>query len=238
MLDFLRRLWNYDVQLVPIALAVALVELPAWIQRRAQIAYVPIYFAFFPLAALNSDLSIYLGEDYFLGRDVIDEDAEPLRRRIVAKGILSMAIAALAIPAFAGFVAAFFLTPTTMRDFLIATVLIKLPRILISLRDFPSHGSPAMRHRALLSFIYLAYVGVFVQVALFAYSWPQPFIVAGDWSGLIAALSSVIFLQVLGQALLLGLLTAVFISLITDRKVRAENLATRTENSQSQGPES
>lgn len=93
------------------ALTIPLVyELVGQVRRWLQLPYVPIYFQFLPFEALNSDLSVYLGDDYFMGPSggpsISKKEAERLKRRIQYTGALSIAIAALALPGVTAFVAA------------------------------------------------------------------------------------------------------------------------------------
>lgn len=227
MTDWLTRIWTFEIQVVPVLVALGIVELPAFVQRRMRLAYVPIYFAVFPLAELNKDLSIYLGEDYWYGQETTETSADELRRRIVFKAILSMAIASLAIPLLTGFAGAFFLTASTLSQFLLVATMLKLIRIVRAIRDFPTHANGTRANRALLSLIYFFYLGVFVQMILKAYRWTKPYVESNQWPELAAALSDLVFTRVVAQAIVLSLLTAAFVSLIADRKLRAHNLAER-----------
>jgi len=226
----LHLIWNWQIQVAPVLLAVLLVELPAYIQRRARIAYVPIYFAVFPLGELNKDLSVYLGEDYWLGRSVEDDEADEIRKRIIFKSMLSMALAAIVIPLFAGFVSAFFLIGNTLTQFVIVALGLKGYRIAKAVRDFPQHANGTVRNRLLLTGIYLLYLGVFAQMIVTAHKWTRPFVESGDWAALISNLSNLIFTKVTVQAIILALLSAAFVSLIADKKLRRENLRGRADD--------
>jgi hypothetical protein len=227
MKALLAELWLARVQIVPVLLALGILELPGIIQKRFRLAYVPIYFAVFPLGELNKDLSIYLGEDYWYGGDISENEAEDLRKQILFKSILSMAIAALAIPLFTGFLTAFFLTADSLTHFIILAVLLKLSRILRSVWDFPQHANGTTRNRLLLALIYFLYLGVLVQMILLAYHWTRPFIDARNWSGLAVSLGDLLFTRVVAEAIVLSLLTAAFVALIADRNLRQKNVADR-----------
>jgi hypothetical protein len=138
-----------------------------------------------------------------------------------------MAIAALVIPLFAGFVGAFFLTKSTLRQFLIVALTLKSFRIGKAVRDFPQHANGSIRNRTLLGGIYVLYLGVFAQMVVVAYKWTRPFVTSGNWAGLLAGVGDLIFTRVTAQAIVLGLLSAAFVSLIADRKLRQENIRGR-----------
>lgn len=217
----LEDLWAFKVQVIPVALALFLFEAPAMIRRAKRLYYVPIYFTFFPLRELNSDLSIYLGEDYFVGTGQLgDQDAEVLRGKILAKSIVSMVIAAILTPLFTGFVGAFFLTTDTLFQFLLVLVAFKLVGIWRAIAGFRHHAIATTRNKVLLGVIYFFYLGVIVQMVLTAYTWTFPYVQAGTWHALLADLSKLLFGKVVAQGLVLALLTAVFVWLITEHKFR------------------
>lgn len=220
-------IWNYDVQVLPVLLALLLFEIPNWIRRSTGFFYVPIYFPIFPLRELNRDLALYLKEDYWLGEDQSDEEAEGLRRRLILRSIGSIALAAVAIPALAGFLGSFFLTRETLAQFLVVLVAYKLVGITRAIRDFHQHARGSARNRLLLSVIYFLYLGVMVQMVRAAYLWAAPFVARGEWAGLASAVSDLIFGKAIAQGIILAALTAVFVSLLADRKVRQENIGAR-----------
>jgi hypothetical protein len=223
MLD---ELWHYQVQVVPVLLALLLIEIPTYIRRKTQFFYVPIYFPLFPLDQLNQDLAYYLKEDYWIHSDETEEQAEALRRRIILRSVGSMALAAVAIPAFAGLVSAFFLDPPILTQFLIVLVLYKLRGIVLAIRDFHTHAHGTAVNRAYVALIYALYLGLMVHMVRAAYSWARPFSLSGNVWGLLGALSDLFFGKAL-QGLVLAALTAVFMSLVADRRVRVRNIAKR-----------
>ena len=219
-------IWEFQIQIVPVLLALLLVELPNWVRRRTKFFYVPIYFTMFPLRDLNPNLAVYLGEDYYCeaGPDPKDQDPEQLRRRIYVTAAISLFISAVLLPGFAGAVGAFFLTPSTLWQFLFVFIAYKAIGIVRAIVGFPKHAVGSKRNVVMLSLIYGAYLGVAVEVIRSAYEWTHAFVLAGDWGGLLAGINDLVFSRVLLEFLLLAVLTSVFVSLITDRDLRRENL--------------
>lgn len=224
MSDFLKGIWAFQIQVVPVALAMLLVEVPTAIRRRQRFFYVPIYFSVFPLRELNADLAQYLGEDYFLGGEEDESAAERLRRRIMFTSILSLVLSALVIPAFAGLGSALFLPHAILWQFITVFLTYKLIGILRAIIDFPRHAVGSRRNTALLSLIYFGYLGVAAHTIARTYGFARGYVERGEWVGLALALSDAVFSRLVVEFLLLALVTAAFTSLIMDREVRRRNL--------------
>jgi hypothetical protein len=58
-----------------------------------------------------------------------------------------------------------------------------------------------------------------------SFFWTVPYVHTGEWSNLLSDLSALVFGKALVGILILSLLTAVFVSLITDREIRARAIS-------------
>lgn len=218
------RIWIFEIQVLPVAFALLLFELPGLIRRMKRLYYVPIYFTFFPLRELNSDLSVYLGEDFFMGAgNLTDKQAEDLRRRIILKSMISMAIAVILTPLVTGFVGAFFLTADTLLQFIVVLVAFKLVGISRAILNFHRHAVGTTRNKIFLGVIYFFYLGVIVQMLTSAYEWTSPYVESRSWGALLSELGGLVFGKVVVQGLVVALLTAFFVSLVADRRLREQN---------------
>lgn len=224
MLEALTRLWTLQVQVFPVLIALLVLELPGFIQRRYRLAYVPIYFTLFPLGELNKDLSVYLGEDFWYGSHLTDAEAEDLRRSLMFKSMLSMTLAALVVPLLTGFIVSFFLAPAILSEFLMCAIVLKSYRIVRAVHDFPQHANGTLRNRLFLGFIYLLYLGVLVQMIFMSYQWTRPLVTAGDWSAILSGVSDFLFAKIVAQLVIVSLLTAAFVSIVADRNLRIQNI--------------
>ena len=224
-MSWIHYVWNYDIRVVPVFLAMLLVEMPTAIRKRQKFYYVPIYFSVFPLRELNADLAHYLGEDYFLGVEPDERAAEQLRRKITWTSVVSLALSALVIPVFAGFVSAFFLQTPLLHQFVLVFILYKSIGIIRAIHDFPQHGIGTRRNTAFLMAIYVGYLGVASEMIIKAFHFARRFVEQSDWSGLAASTSDLVFSRVVAEFLILALVTTAFSNLVMDRKVRGENLS-------------
>ncbi|MFH1008955.1 MAG: hypothetical protein V1800_15890 [Candidatus Latescibacterota bacterium] len=226
-MDILNDIWNWKIQILPILLSILLFEAPAIIRRWKKLFYVPIYFSVFPLRELNQDLSTYLVEDDYggLGERLTTEQAESLRKKIILISIVSMAIGALLTPLIVGFSSAYFMSRDVFIQFIIILLMYRVFLLSKSIYHFHLHAVGSTRNRILLGFVYLCYLGVVFEVLRTSYNWTFSYVQAGKWSDLFSDLSALVFGKALIGVLVLSLLTAVFVSLITDREIRAHAIS-------------
>jgi len=221
----LKEIWEFEIQVLPIIVALLVFEIPAAIRKLKRLYYVPIYFSLFPFSVLNEDLSIYLGEDdfYDTSERMSEKELESLRRKIITISIISMAIGAVLTPLFTEFVGAFFLTHETLLQFVFVLIAVKSIAIYKSLVGFKYHALSSRRNQVLLGFIYICYLGVVVEMIRSAYWWAFPYVETSRWRDLLSDLSSLVFGKVIVQGLVFTLLVALFVSFIADRKLRQED---------------
>ncbi|MDX6766165.1 MAG: hypothetical protein SFU85_05200 [Candidatus Methylacidiphilales bacterium] len=115
-----QNLWNLEIQLIPVIVALLFIEVPGIIRRFKKLFYVPIYFSIFPFRELNKDLSKYLADDWFFGEgaSLSKKELDELQKKIVRNSIISMTISVVVTPAIAGFASSFFLPVSSFWAFL------------------------------------------------------------------------------------------------------------------------
>ncbi|MHB9074319.1 MAG: hypothetical protein ACYC6G_12420 [Desulfobaccales bacterium] len=226
-MDFLNDIWNWKIQVIPILLSILLFEAPAIIRRWKKLFYVPIYFSVFPLRELNQDLSTYLVEDkdIRLGEQLTTEQAEKLRKKIILVSIISMVIGALFTPLIVGFSSAFFMGKDVFIQFIFILLIYKVILLSKSMYQFHLYIIGSFRNLLFLGFIYFCYLGVVFEVLRKSFKWTFPYVQAGNWGGLLSDLSALVFGKALIGILILSLITAIFVSLITNREIRARAIS-------------
>ncbi len=213
--------WNLQIRVFPVLVALLLCELPGIIRHFKNLAYVPIYFALFPFRELNRDLSLYVGEDFFTGSgDMTESETEALRKRIVLTGLISLSIAAVATPAVAGFLAAFFMLPTDFRGFVLLFIAYKMIGLIRAAFGFKHHAVSNRRTMMWYWATYLTYFAVFLTVFEAVFDWAHPFTTKGDWLGLWKELRGVLFLKIAVGGFIASLVGASAAAAFTDRKLR------------------
>jgi hypothetical protein len=153
------EIWAYKFSLAPVLVTYLLFDLPAIVRRVTRVAYVPIYFIFFPLGHSDRLYAQYFNEDYIygVGASMNDEQKRKLRHRIQATAILSMVFATIIAPWLCGFICAFYLTPTQFVEFVWFLIAVKatiLFFILLKLRG----ESPAVKTGNSFYYVIVLYV--------------------------------------------------------------------------------
>lgn len=222
----IEEIWNYKIQIIPVIIAILIVELPNWIRKLKKIYYVPIYFSIFPLRELNEELSYYLGEDYFMGigSELNDAELKKLKKKIIVESIFSTLISVVLIPAIAGFIFAFIFSTEVLVQSLIAILIYKLIIVSMAVWNFKEHAISSGKNTLLLIVIYIGYIGVFIQMIRTSFNWASPYIEPKDWSGMASGLADLIFNKGIAQGLILAAVTAIIVALFTDKEIRDENL--------------
>ncbi len=190
------------------------------LRRLFDVAYTPLYFAFLPLRSLNSDLSIYLGDDFVSGgedvRRMSRNERERLRTQIVFRGALASAVSAVALPAVAGFIAALFMRPGSLGIAVALVLASQGMRVLASLRDFGTHATHAdSQTMNRLRLVYAVYFLVVVVVYSNVYQWTRPYVVNGDFATLTNALLELFVVRLVLTGILFSFLSASFLQWIT-----------------------
>ncbi|MEW7984568.1 MAG: hypothetical protein ACH255_21035 [Candidatus Thiodiazotropha sp.] len=223
----LEQIWQYKIQIVPVLIFLMLFEFPAFIRKLKKTFYVPIYFSVYPLRQINQDLSTYLGEDDFYdeGWRLDSAQAEALRRKIIFTSVVSAAIDALAVPLLVGLVAAFLLEEAVFVQFVTVLAVYKVISIILSLRNSHLHILNSKWKNTLLAIIYIAYIGIIVEMLRTSYFWAVPFVTTSDWTGMLSSFSAFVFGKTLAQGLVFAFLVAIFSNFIADRRLREQNVS-------------
>jgi hypothetical protein len=223
----LEQIWQYQLQIIPVIIFIGIFELPAFIRRIKKTFYVPIYFSVYPLRQINQDLSTYLGEDDFYdeGWRLDPAQAEALRRKIILTSIVSATIDALIVPLIVGLAAAFVLEKEVFMQFLTVLAFYKVVSITLSLRNSHLHILDSKWKNGFLAIIYIAYIGIIVEMLRTSYYWATPFISISDWTGMLSSFSSFVFGKTLAQGLVFAFLVAIFSNFIADRELRERNVS-------------
>lgn len=158
-------IWNYKLSLAPVLITYALFDAPSLFRRLTKIAYVPIYFIFFPSGHSDQLYAQYFNEDYMyhVGEAMSEHDKHTLRLRLQANAVFSMIFAALLSPWLCGLVSALYLTELQFFEFLAFLVVVKsliLARVLYKLRTESAAARNAFSSACAMYALYLALVAM------------------------------------------------------------------------------
>ncbi|MCK4395276.1 MAG: hypothetical protein KAW56_14245 [Candidatus Marinimicrobia bacterium] len=222
----LSRIWNYQIQIIPVIIALLVYELPAFIRRLKRLYYVPVYFSIFPLRAINSKLASYLGEGLAALHDLSEAEREKLRSEIIRVSIISMLLDAYLIPLIMGVIFSLFLKIEIFYQFLFIFIIVKIITITLSLKNFHLYSSDNIgtrKNHILLVVVYICYLGIIYEVLKKSYFWAFSYISEGNYLGMLIRIKEIIFTRAIPEIVIFGLIVYLFIKSITDKKFLYKN---------------
>ncbi len=173
--EIVTAIWNYKLSLAPVLFTYFLFDLTAIVRRLTGVAYVPMYFLFFPLGHSDRLYAQYFNEDYVYGdgASMTDDEKRVLRHRIQATAIFSMVFAAIVAPWICGFAAAFYLTQAQFFEFLVFLVVVKAGTLVWALNKLRHESVAATTGGSfyLVSGLYVVYLILIVRGLTKAYEW-------------------------------------------------------------------
>jgi hypothetical protein len=173
--SFATEIWTYKISLVPVLITYLLFDLPAIVRRITGVAYVPIYFIFFPSGHSDRLYAQYFNEDWFYGDGALmnAEQRQHLRHRIQAIAVLSMVFATIIAPWLCGFISAFYLAPNQFNEFLWFLIIVKATLIAWVLRKLREESLAVTKGYAFYYVIvlYAAYLILIWRGLTKAYGW-------------------------------------------------------------------
>lgn len=199
-------------------------ELCTQARKFFRVAYVPIYFQFLPLDVLNRDLSLYVGDDFFMGPGggpkLTRAEAERLKRRLQLLGVFAVAISAIVIPGVAAFGVAQIIAPNGVWPSIIGIACLQLYRTRLAMIGFGFHASVAdKRTTRLLLAVYLVYTVTVLWVFHTVYWWVRPYVESGNYANMFRDIMAIVIGKVVVAGLVLALVAAVFLKFLTERPV-------------------
>lgn len=226
MADLLTSAWTLEMRVVQVLVGLLIAEAPMWLRRVTNKYYAPMY-APFLLDSLNKDLAIYYGEDFYGRGAELDELAlKRIKKRLVTISFVSMLLSAVITPWFYGAVLAFVLVPASFAQFLLVMALYRAIRSYWSYRDFGAHGIATRATQGVLALTYFMYVGAATTLAFQAYEWARPFAVAGNWVGLLGAVSDLVFVKMALFGIAVAAASSFFADQLADPDLRKDQLET------------
>jgi len=191
----LEIIWSYEIQIVPVLIAIAIFETQVVIQRMTYFYYTPIYFPVLPLFNIDKDVFKNLVNNYVANR-LSGMSTRVARKKLARFSLASALMTALIIPAITGFSSAFFLTPKTLFQFLLVLGIYKSINITRSIWRFHREIASTTQNIISLLILYVFYLGIVAQVIQFSFNWTLPYVVSRDWSLLFADLNTLLFWKI------------------------------------------
>jgi len=219
-LDFVANAWAYKVSLLPILLTYFIFDLPALVRRLTRVAYVPIYFLFFPFGHSDRLYAQYFNEDNFYGEGELMTAAqkEQLRGRIRRAAVVSAVFAMIFAPWFCGFISAFYLSSPQFNEFLIVLLIIKITLMLCALRNL-RYDSPAISSGQNFYYVAALYGGYLFLVwrgLTKSYQWTHTHLNSTGFWGVATGLLDYAYVDILINVIVVAGLTWAITTRVTD----------------------
>lgn len=155
-------IWNYKFSITPVIVTYFLFEIPALVRKLTRIAYVPIYFIFFPSGHSDRLYAQYFNEDWIYGdgEHLTQEERARLRYRIQATAVISMIFATIIAPWFCGFFSALYLSTSQFAQFIWFLIIVKAVLIINVLFRLRAESPAASQGKAFyyVLMLYAAYI--------------------------------------------------------------------------------
>ncbi len=218
--DMFFQVWDYRFPLAPVLMTYLLFDLPAIARRITGVAYVPVYFIFFPSGHSDQLYAQYFNEDYMylVGAQQTTAQKRELRRKIQATAILSALFAAIIAPWTCGFLSAFYLN-TPQFDaflwFLLTAKAILLYWTLAKLKN-DSNAFSDTKYFAYVAFLYIGYLVLVWQGITKSYHWTHMYLQSNGLVGLLIGLLDYAYIDIFLNIVAVSAVTWGLTTLITD----------------------
>jgi hypothetical protein len=92
-MDALLKIWEYQIQVIPIITLVFIYELGFFIRKYNRKVYIPVYFTVFPFSETNLNVAQFLGEDYWYDDGKIDTENKKKAKLLQIRNISLISLA-------------------------------------------------------------------------------------------------------------------------------------------------
>lgn len=220
LLDFAGQAWSYKISLLPTLFTYLLFDLPAIVRRITRVAYVPIYFLFFPFGHSDKLYAQYFNEDFIYGDGEMMSPTQKkeLRSRIRVNAIFSAVFAMIVAPWLCGFLSAFYLSYNQFVEFLAFLLIVKAYLMLGALKNLRDE-SPAISSGRTFYYVialYLAYLVLIWRGLTKSYYWTHTHLNSSGFWGVAAGLLDYAYVDVLINVIVVAGLTWAITTRVTD----------------------
>lgn len=207
--EIFTTVWNYKLSLVPVLATYLLFDAPAIIRRITKIAYVPIYFIFFPSGHSDRLYAQYFNEDYMYleGEMMSAHEKRALRHRLQANAVFSMIFAAIFAPWLCGTASAFYLNSNQFLEFLIFLIAVKTLLLILALHKVRQESAAARKAFPSVCAIYVFYLVLVTRYLFLSFEWASAKLESSGWSGVLRGIIEYSFNDIFLNVVVVGAAT-------------------------------
>lgn len=213
-------LWNYKISLIPVLATYVLFDFPAVIRRLTGLAYLPIYFIFFPLGHSDRLYAQYFNEDWFYGDGLTMSETQKrsLRTKLRLTAIFSMFFAAILAPYLCGFTSAFYLTKNQFVEFLWFLLAAKTLILIFVLKRLREESPAARKSFHYIILIYVTYLFLIWRGLTKAFEWTHAHLELSGVLGVVIGLLEYAYVDIFINVVIVGALTWAIMTKFTEPK--------------------
>jgi hypothetical protein len=221
-------IWNFKFSLVPVLVTYLIFDLPALMRKLTRVAYVPIYFIFFPLGHSDRLYAQYFNEDWMLceGASMTDEQKRRLRHEIQATAIISMIFATIVTPWLCGFIAALYLPVNQFTEFLFFVLIVKAILVAWSLWQLRGESPAVQKSLPYVAALYCVYLFLVWRGLTKAYDWTHQHLTTDGVMGLAVGLLDYAYVDIFINVLIVSGITWALTTIFT----KPSNIFTKPSN--------
>lgn len=217
MVDLFSNIWNWNIEPIPIIIALSIYFVPVVYRKYKSDVYTPLYFSVYPLARLNVPLSRYLGPS-FVDDYIEDNDVDREKKILNIKSFFSTVLYVILIPFFLSITWTLFLTKEQFVISACAILVSIILRFTLSVINFKSYTR--VSRQGLLSFFYSFVIIIFFYILIRVHYWIFPYFSSRDYGTIAKTFGDLIILDVVVSVLIVGVLVPIIVSIIFNRKAR------------------
>ena len=176
-MDFIKNLWNTNIQIVPVMILLSIYILPNEIRKFKDLKYAPIYFAVPPFCNSNVLINNY----YISKEDNNNEDKQEIVKKIKKTSMFSLVLEACVWPIFFGGVAGFIVSSETIKQLLTIILLIRVYQFTKSVFYFKKEQYYDRISEYILIGIYIAFTYISLKFTFGSYTWINGLVIKKDY---------------------------------------------------------
>lgn len=214
-MDFIKNLWNTNIQIVPVMILLSIYILPNEIRKFKDLKYAPIYFAVPPFCNSN----ILINNYYMSNEDNNNEDKQQILKKIKKSSIFSLVLEACVWPILFGGVAGFIVSSETMKQLLTIVLLIRIYQFTKSVFYFKKEQYYDKISGYILIVVYIAFTYISLKFISNSYTWINGLAIKKEYISIFDGIIEFILKDLIRASAFLYIGGQVFIESFLNKKV-------------------
>jgi hypothetical protein len=235
MIDLFQEIWHWTVEVAPVLIGLAIYFVPSFIRQWRNFAYTPLYFAFYPLSHIKSDVvNKYIGSTNYPPFLEDEDEAEKLKKKTTLVSGVSSVLDTIIIPVCIAFLWSLFLNKVQFIIALVLLLLIQGSRFLTSFFTLRKHLYGTVNFRGWLAFGYIVVLIIIALAMLETQRWVVSSLAHGNYIQLFWNVLDLLW-SLFPMAIVSAFIATIINLIFFDKKVRQRNLYGQHKSNSKQG---